>query len=804
MAINPHFYNFYTLNSNHLDNLSKIKECVHNATKSFLNFCIYFIEPYLENELVKPHLQNINQLCIYETDAYLEVHLANIYTILEKDPTLLEVYMTIIQDLKDVPPNLLELDQIANDPALIQKHFQMIQYIKKLNSSPFLKMHLWTIKMLQNNPNVELYLKSMSALCNFQSQLLKTYLSTNSLICYLEPFILEIHLKNMNSIELSLFKNYINTLCDIKDDLELLKFYIQTIFIIKKNYNLLEIHQGNIQYICKFSSHILKDYLERILQLEGNKTLLEHCIKSTYNINRTQSIQYLEFHFNNIYYINHFHPKLLEPYLQSICYLDLFFLPNYIQTIHSTENCKDRVGIIYYMHNITYISQSQPNLLSIYYTVCQILENNQKDHLFFYNYVVYFISQKCPEALKKYFNIILYLENTHASSSTLYIKNIHSKPDLLVEYISTILLIEMDEKFSSSFYISSIYIAYFITKKHSDLIDLYNASYTILESKQEDLLFHLYHVFYISQKHPQLLQNHLEIVLFLANTYSNLLWPHLKNIQNNYHSDPDFFKTYIFKTSHLKNNPELLFIHICHTFDIHRIKNEQPLLLKAYNLIVKALENNPKSTSCHVYNTYLISVLLPDFLKMYFEIAQKTLFLSRDNPKWRWLNNHIQSIQEFTFQDCIALKKHLQLISQVDAIFEGKMFLIEGILKNMKEEEKKEFISMSPAIMPYVIAKTIFMYIFNDKYNQVDPCFFPSEVKQEIAILRKEIHKYTTSKLQNIFNKLIDFNKHQNEKLLEDNLESLFEKIQVLWINTIQEETNLFMQCWKEAANTLS
>ncbi|MGL5264036.1 MAG: hypothetical protein ACRDAI_05620 [Candidatus Rhabdochlamydia sp.] len=240
MAINP--YSSF-LNPIHLDNIPnpilldkflKIKECVHDATKAFLEFCIYFIEPYLENDLLQPHLQNINQLCIHETDSYLEVHLANIYTILEKDPTLLEVYMTIIQDLKDVPSDLLELDQISDNPSLIKKHFQMIQYIKKLNSSSLLKMHLWTIKKLQNNSNIELYLKSMSILYNFQSQLLKTYLLTSSLICYLEPLILEIHLKNMNSTETSFLKNYINTLCDIKDDLELVKLYIHAIFIIKK------------------------------------------------------------------------------------------------------------------------------------------------------------------------------------------------------------------------------------------------------------------------------------------------------------------------------------------------------------------------------------------------------------------------------------------------------------------------------------------------------------------------------------------------------------------------------------------
>ncbi|MGL5263554.1 MAG: hypothetical protein ACRDAI_03115, partial [Candidatus Rhabdochlamydia sp.] len=465
---------------------------------------------------------------------------------------------------------------------------------------------------------------------------------------------------------------------------------------------------------------------------------------------------------------------------------------------------KDRVGIIYYMHNVTYISQSQPDLLPIYYTVCQELENNQKDHLSFYNYVIYFISQKCPEILRKLFNIILFLENTQPNPPPLYGKNIHSEPDLLIEYISKILPIELKEESPPSFYISSIYIAYLITQKHSDLIDLYNSSYIILESKQEDLLFHLYHVFHFSQKYPQLLQKHLEIVLFLANTSSNLVWPHFKNIQNNYNSDPSFFNNYLFKTFNLKNNSELLLIHICHTFNIHRIQNEHPSLLKFYHLIIKIFENDPKSTSSHVYNTYLISILLPDLLKMYLEIVQRTIHIPQDDPKKIWLNHHLQSIQKFTFKDSIALKKHLQLISQVDALFEGKMILKEEITKNMDEEEKDAFISVSSTIMPYVIAKTIFLYVFNNKYNQLDPCFFPSEIKQEIVILRKEAHKYTVSKIENIFKELIHPNNDRNKKLLKENMGSLFEKVQVSWMSSIGKESTLFMQCWKEAALDLS
>jgi hypothetical protein len=154
------------------------------------------------------------------------------------------------------------------------------------------------------------------------------------------------------------------------------------------------------------------------------------------------------------------------------------------------------------------------------------------------------------------------------------------------------------------------------------------------------------------------------------------------------------------------------------------------------------------------------------------------------------------------FKDSIVLEKYLQLISQVDAIFEGKMFLKEEIIKNMNEEEKKAFMLLLPTIKPYVIAKTIFFYVFHNKYSQSDPCFFPSEVKQEILILRKETHKYTISKIQNIFKKLTHPNEVQSK--LEENMESPFEKIQDLWMNSIQEENNVFMQCWKEAVLDLS
>lgn len=356
MAINPHFPNLYFLNPN-LDELSKFKECVHDATDAFLQFCNNCIGPYLENDLLKPHLQTINELCIYETNSDLLVHLVNIHTILQKDPHLLEAYMTIIQNVNNISSDLLELDQIADDALLIKKHLQIIQEIGKLNNSTLLEIHLKTIKKLKNNLNIELYLKSIHSLCNFQPQLLNSYLLTNNFIYHLELSFFEIHLRNMNNIPLYFLENYINTICNIENHLKILKLYIRTISII--NHDLLETHQQNIY---RFPLRILEIYLERILQLENNKTLLEHCTKGIYHVNDTQDIQHLEFHFENIYSINCFHTKLLTPYLQNIFHLDAFTLSNYIQAIHDTKSYQDRAYTIYYMHNFTYISQSQPDL----------------------------------------------------------------------------------------------------------------------------------------------------------------------------------------------------------------------------------------------------------------------------------------------------------------------------------------------------------------------------------------------------------------------------------------------------------
>lgn len=831
---------FYIPNPVGSDIVSKIEEQIRKTTEKFKKFCIGVIGSNLENNILKPHLQKINQLCISETDSSLEAHQKNTYIVLKKAPDFLEVYMAIVEDLKEIQPDLFKLNpKIADNPDLLKMHVHMMQNITKLETPmPILEIYLRGIEKLKNasdytlaryiyglftshlvlinNPTLQdfffltihtiwdlrldlasIYLESISNLCNFKTQLLERYLLVNSIICHLEPVALEVHLNNINNIKLPFLEKYINTLCDIKNDADLLKLYIYTISIFIKNFlPLLTIHQKNIQNICEHPLSVLEAYLKIIPQLESSKTLLKQHIQSAQKINYTKNVQCLKLHFKNVDHIHGFHPKLLDLYLQNIYNSNDLY--RYIQTVHDKESYQDKACVIYCKNNITYISQSQPKLLNLYFTACQALENNQKN-LFFYTYDTYFMLQKHPEELKNYLDTILCLENSPSNPSPLYIKNFHSKPDPLVEYLCKILAIEIPKEFPFFFYTSSIYISFLIAQKHPELIHLYKATYKILEDKEEDLLCHLRNVFYISQKYPSLLENHLEIILFLTNTHSNLLWPHLKNIQNNYGFDPKFFNEYIFKTTDLKNHPELLLIHICNTFNLHRIKTEHPLLLELYTI----LENNPKSTSYHMYNIYRISVLLTEHLKTYLETIQQIAHIPQDNPKWSWLNNHLQSIQECTFEDAIKLQKHLQLISQVDAIFEGKMFFIEGILKNMKEEEKKEFKSRSSKIMPYVIAKTLFLYVFHIKYNQLDPCFFPFELKQEIKNLRKKAHQFTPSELDKIFKGLIHFDNYRNNHPMEKKIKAVFTKIQDLWIDTTEGKNNLFMQCWEEAANTL-
>ncbi len=842
MTIQPYFY---TPNLMDLDIASRVEEQIHETTDKFKKFCIGVTGPDLKNDALKPHLQKILQLCISETDASLETHQQNIHTILKKVPEFLEVYMATVQILKEIQPDLFKLNQkSADDPDLLKMHVHMMQNITKLETPmPLLEIYLRSIEKLKNASShtlgryicglftshlnliqdpilqnfffltihtmwdlkigsTDVFLENLSIICNSKKQLLEHYLLMSSVICHLEPIALEVHLNNINTIKLPFLEKYINTLCDIKNDAALLKFYIYTISILKGSFSLLEIHQKNIQNICRHPFRILKAYLKIILQLESSETLLKRYIQSTLKINYTKNIQSLELHFKNADHIHRFHPKLLERYLQNIDHLNS--LHHYIQTVHDEESYQDKACIIFHEHNLTYISHSQPELLNLYSTARQALKNKQRN-LFFYTYDTYFVLQEHPETLKKYFNTILCLENTHSNPLPLCLEKIHSKPDPLVQYISKILAIEVNEEFPSPFYTSSFYIASLITQKHPELINLYKTSYKILESKQEDLLCHLRNVFYISQKYPHLLQKHLEIVLFLTNTPSNLLWPYLKNIENNYGSDPSFFDKYIFKISDLKNHPELLVMHICNTFNIHRINTQHPLLLKLYNI----LENNPKSTSYHMYNTYRISIMLTEHLKPYLETIQQIAHIPKNDANWIHLNAHLQNIQECTFEDSTKLQKHLQSILQIANFFKGKMFFIEEIIKNMKEEEKKEFKSISYKIMPYVIAKTLFLYVFHERYNQLDPCFFSSETKQESEIkqqirnLRKEACKYTPLELDKIFKGLINFDNYQAETPIEEKMKTTFIKIQNLWIDGAIGENNLFIQCWKQAANTL-
>ena len=71
-------------------------------------------------------------------------------------------------------------------------------------------------------------------------------------------------------------------------------------------------------------------------------------------------------------------------------------------------------------------------------------------------------------------------------------------------------------------------------------------------------------------------------------------------------------------------------------------------------------------------NTYRISILLTQYLKRYLSTIQKVIpvWMSQNEPKCSWLNNHLQSIQRYSFEDTSALQKHLQLIPQIDAIFD--------------------------------------------------------------------------------------------------------------------------------------
>ncbi len=844
MKITSHFYT----RPSFADSALKIKDWVYNATEVFIQFCTDRVWHYLEQDYLQPHLKKINDLCISEENSpLLEVHLTNICIVLEKNPSLTKTYIDLAQEVKNISPDLLEIYQIANEyPELLKTHLQTMQKAKELKSStPLLEIYLRTVKKCKNSPDkglskqicgaftcyqnfktnrslqglflattshiwnlkkelAEYHLQSMHNLCNFKPLMLGSHLTINHLICS-DTQILEAHLNNINSIPLQFLEDYLNISFGLKDDPTLLKLYIHISYIIKKG-TVLDAHQQNTQTICKLQPHTLKAYLDMILYLE-NTNLLERYIHGIYNINHTKNTELLEPYFQKMYSIYHFNKELLEPHFQNICHLCLY-LNNYMQDIYHAENDQDVACIVYSTHNVTHLSQLHSALLDTYFATCQNLENHQAKIL--HNCNTYLISQKHPDLLKTYLKTTLFLENTYSSLSHLHLENIKNickhNPTSLNEYISTAnKWIETNKEISLLFYINHIYNSYFISQNHSVLTSLYNETCCILDSKQEDLYCHMCNIYSITQRHPHLLKDYLEITLLFINAHSNLLWPHLQNTQNFYDSDASLFHEYISKILNLKDNQEALIIHIGHTFNIHRLSKQHPLLLPLYHLTSDSLENHPTSQSYHIYNTYRISILLTQYLKRYLNTIQKVIpaWMSQDEPKCSWLNNHLQSIQRFSFEDTSALQKHLQLISQIDPIFEGRAFLIEEILKNMQEEERKEFISTSPEIMPYVIAKSIFLYGFHPKYHALAPCFFNPKVQQEIAVFREKSHKYDIDKLQKIFTNSVDFKKYWDASILEDDTRAVAKKMQSLWVEATKGENNLFMQCWKEAAKTL-
>ena len=845
MKITPYFYT----PSPFVSKISRVKEWVYNATEVFIQFCTERIWHYLEqNYALQPYLQKINELCISEENpSLLEVHLTNICIVLEKNPSLIEIYIDLAQDVKDISPDLLEIHQIANEyPELLETHLQAIKRMKKFKTNtPLLEIYLRTVKKLKNNPDnaltkqicgaftsyqnlkknrplqdlfftttsriwslrkefAEPHLQSIHNLCNFKPLMLGLHLSISHLICS-DKRIFEAHLSNMNSFQPQFLESYINTSFGLKDNQALLKLYIHTIYIIK-SHAVLDAHQQNIQAICKLQPHTLEAYFNMILYLK-NTSLLERYIHGIYNVNYTENTHLLAWHFQKMYSIYHFNRDLLEPHFQNTCHLYLY-LQSYIQDVYNTENDQDMAYVIDSTHNATYLSQLHSTLLHTYFTTCENLENHQAK--ISHNCNIYFISQKHPEQLKTYLKTLLFLENTYSNLSYLHLENVKNickyKPISLNEYVSTVnKWIEMNKEISLLFYINHIYNSYFISQSHSELTSLYNETCCILDSKQEDLYCHICNIYSIAQRDPALLKDYLEITLLFINTRSNLLWPHLQNTQNIYTSDAHLFHEYISKILNLKNNQELLFIHICHTFNIHRLSIQHPSLLPLYHSTADALEKHPESLSYHMYNTYRINILLTHYLKRYLSTIQKMIpvWMSQDESKCSWLNNHLQSIQRYSFEDTSALQKHLQLISQIDPIFQGRAFLIEEILKNMQEEEKREFISTSPEIMPYVTAKSIFLYSFHPKYHTLAPCFFNPKTQQEIATLREESHKHNTSILQKIFTNAIDFTSYWNQETSEDDTRAIVKKMQNLWVDATKGENNLFMQCWKEAAKTL-
>ncbi|PWU15266.1 MAG: hypothetical protein C5B45_02910 [Chlamydiae bacterium] len=831
-----------------VDKASRVKEWVYNATEVFIQFCTERIWHYLDqNHFLRSHLQKINELCISEENSLLlEVHFTNICIILEKEPSLAQVYIDLAQSIKDISPDLLEIPQIVNaHPKLLETHLETMQKAREFKSGiPLLEIYLRTVKKYKNNPDnaltkqicgaytsyrslkknrslqdlfftttshiwnlrkelAEPHLQSIHSLCNFKPLMLESHLTINQRICS-NAQIFEIHLSNIHHLQPQFLECYINTAFGLKDNQSLLNLYTHTIYIIK-NGTTLDIHQKNIQTICKLQPcPSLEAYFTMILQLE-NTASLESYIHGIDHINNTKNSNALALYLQKTCAIYHFNKDLLELHFQNVCQLHLY-LREYLQEICSRENDQNMTYFIHNTNNMIHFSQREFMLSGMYFLLCQNLKNYQAKISHTSN--VYFIFQKNFPLLQTYLKTILFLENTYPNLSYLHIenvKNIFNHPLYsLDEYISTVSKwIGIHREISLSLYIKYSYMD-FVLQDHPELVTLYKGTYHILNSRQEDLCCHMCNVFSIVQRHPHLLKDYLEMILLFINTHSNLLWPHLKNTQNIYDSEANF-PEYISKIRTLKDSQELLVIHICHTFNLHRLSKQHPSLLSLYHLTSDALEKHSKSQSYHIYNTYRISILLTQYLKRYLHTMQKVIpvWISHDEPKCSWLNDHLQSIQRYSFENASALQKQLQLISQIDAIFKGRAFFIEEILKNMQEEERREFIAISPDIMPYVIAKSIFLYGFHPKYHTLVPSFFNPKVQQEIAILRKESDKHRIHNLQKIFTSLLDFTNYWNMEMPEDDTRAVAKKMQNLWIDATQGENNLFMQCWKEASKAL-
>ena len=833
MKITSHFYTPPPF----VDKVSRVKEWVYNATEVFIDFCTERIWHYLEQDhLSHSHLQRINELCITKSPPLLEAHLTNICIILEKEPPLAQIYIDLAQSIEDVSPDLLDIHQVVNEyPKLLETHLQTIQKAREFESHiPLLEIYLRIVKKLKNNPDnalikqvcgaytsyeslkknkslqdlffattshiwslkkelAEPYLQSVYSLCNFKPLMLGLHLIINQLIC-LNTQIFEAHLSNIHHLQPHLLECYINTSFDLKDHKPLLDLYIQSIYIIK-NGTPLEAHQQNIQMICKLQPASLEAYLTMILHLENTVSLKDY-IYGMYPINKMKNSNLLALHLQKTCSIYHFNKDLLKLHLQNICQLHLY-LREYLQEVCGMQNDQNMTYFIHNTNHVVHSTQIASTLPGMYFLLCQNLKSHRAKIA--HNFNTYFIFQKNFQLLQTYLKTTLFLTYLHTENiKSIFNDQLHS----LNEYISTVSKwIKMNQEVSLLFYIKRSYI-YLILQDSPQLVGLYKDTCRILNSRQEDLYCHISNVCSIAQEHPHSLKNYLEVTLLLINTRSNLLWPFLQNTQN-IHTSGASFPEYISQIGTLKENRDLLTIYICHIFNLDRLHKKHPLLLSLYRFTFEALENHPKNQSCHIYNTYRISILLTQYLEHYLSTIQKVIpvWISDDEPKCSWLNNHLQNIQRFSFEDTKALQKHLQLISQMDPIFEGRAFLIEEILKDMQEEERREFIS--PEMMPYVIAKSIFLYGFHAKYHTLTPSFFTPKVQQEIASLRKESHTYNISALEKIFTNARVFTNYWNEEIPKDHTRAIVKKMQNLWIDISTGENNLFMQCWKEAAKTL-